>query len=849
MQAYFQSSESVAQAVTSFPHEAGVLSEAQVVYLGELARYADQWFNFGTRKLNRDNAPKMPINPATGGNAKVDDPTTAGTFDQAVAQVGPRGFGRGGGVGVLMTTAAANFVGLDFDDVRNPDSGELNEMGAEVVERFAKTYVEVSPSGKGLRVFCSGAISAGKVTVKGGSVEVYPAGAKRFLRVTGAVVEGCAGVVTECQDGLDWLAQVLGGLKGVRSTQTPDSVSGGMVDGGAVVGPVAVAGGISSNDGGVAGAGGGVAVTTSASISPMDQIDQWFAALRERRPAMDPAEVLAGMQARAAEKPTGQLAKAMKGDTGPWSKDASQMDFFLSCEAIRRGCDSVEDVDTVLMATGAKRAKWAEKRGGFGDLFTQTVHSALKSVVNKAPRLIKATSPHPKPETVGRIRGLQAAGGHVSQTAGGKLKPTLHTMVTILRNAAPGLFAYDEFRATTFRTRSLAELEPYGNEVPGPVVDDDYRRVTLYLEREFELAATVKDVREAVLTVAKDFRHNPIGTSLQQLEAEWLKAGRPKVLDTWLTKYMMVDDTGIEDYVRKVGRASVMQTVRRVLAPGAEVHSMPVFIGNGGNDKGKMLKALAGAVGENLFTDNRFDLRNSKDVVEKLARFLIVEWGEYGPQTDQSAFKAAMTQQGDTHRKAYDFESEDFPRQFTLWGTSNQREFISDPTDGEARRLWPLHLKYQAAADVEGFKQAARLMWGEATWHAKNTDERHYIDRRDAAEFAQWNEVIRVCRIPDPIEDALDAFLTDWAMADGWLSRIVTTNDVAKAIDQVDPYTTKPKRGDFIRVNALMTARGMIKTQNEAKAKAWRMPPDVKRRLLGEPEGESGGGLRVKKSG
>lgn len=815
--------------------------EANRQHLQRLVPFAEHWFCWGKRQPNKAGEFKVPIDPKTGKAGSASDPATAGAFEQASAQcVRGYGYGRGGGVGVLMTTATAGFVGLDFDDVRDPDSGEVNDMGAEVVRRFAGNYVEISPSGKGLRVFCLGSITASKTTISGGSVEVYPAGAKRYLRVTGALVTGCAGEVVDGQGGLDWLAGLVAAAKGEAKAVTPTI-------GGSEVGVVgSVAGGEAAND---PSNGGDVVVAakvTSASSSATE-IEQWFAVMRERRLAMDPAEVLAGMQQAAAEQPTGKLAMAMKGDAGRWSKDESSMDFFLFCEVIRRGCDSVEDVDNVLMATGARRAKWNEKRAKFGDFFTQTVHAALKAEVGKRPKS-KAIKAAPSTETAGRIRGMQTAGGHVAQTAGGKLKPTLHTMVTILRTAAPGLFAYDEFRAATFRTRSLAELEPHGIKVPGPVVDDDYRRVALFLEREFELAATVKDVREAVLTVAKDCRHNPIGTSLERLAIEWVEAGKPKVLDTWLTKYMMVDDTGLEDYVRKVGRAAVMQTVRRVLVPGAEVHSMPVFIGNGGNDKGKMLKALAEAVGENLFTDNRFDLRNSKDVVEKLARFLIVEWGEYGPQTDQAAFKAAMTQQSDTHRKSYGFESEDFVRQFTLWGTSNQRELISDPTDGEARRLWPLYLKYQAAADVEGFKQAARLMWGEATWCAKQTDERHYIDRRDAVEFAQWNEVIRVCRVPDPIEDALDVFIQDWAMSADWGSRIVTTNDVAKAIDQVDPYTGKAKRGDFIRVNGLMTARGMVKTQNAAKAKAWRMPPEVKRRVLGEPEQFSGSGLKVRKA-
>jgi hypothetical protein len=272
----FQASAHALQAHTEFPHTAGELLDAQVVYLGALAKYVDQWFNFGTRKLNHDKEPKVPINPATGGAAKVDDPATAGTFDEAVAQVGPRGFGRGGGVGVHMRTAKTGFVGLDIDGVRDPDSGDLNEIGAEVVRRFAGAYVEISPSGKGLRVFCLGqAYQAVSPKRDGVKVEIYPGGSHNanWLRTTGALVSGTGGVVTECQAGLDWVAQVVAGWKAAKGEAKAVTPTNGGSEVGVVVG---VAGGEAANDPGiggavgVAGAGGGgeVAVITSASIRP-----------------------------------------------------------------------------------------------------------------------------------------------------------------------------------------------------------------------------------------------------------------------------------------------------------------------------------------------------------------------------------------------------------------------------------------------------------------------------------------------------------------------------------------------------------------------------------------------------
>ena len=88
---------------------------------------------------------KLPINPVTGKAASTNDPTTFGTFEQAKA-VYERG--RYDGIGILVDSIAA----FDIDHCVQEDGG-LNELAADVLAAFKDAYVEISPSGTGLRGF------------------------------------------------------------------------------------------------------------------------------------------------------------------------------------------------------------------------------------------------------------------------------------------------------------------------------------------------------------------------------------------------------------------------------------------------------------------------------------------------------------------------------------------------------------------------------------------------------------------------------------------------------------------------------------------------------------------------
>jgi|SRR5215207_8055685 len=122
---------------------------------------------------------KRPYNPNTGRKASSTDLLTWGTYDEALDAYESGGYE---GIG-FMFCSADPFVGIDFDDCRDPYSGRVSGKVLRLIERFEDCYVEVSPSGTGMHLITRGTLIVGVNTP---AIEVY--GQTRFFTVTGEVL-------------------------------------------------------------------------------------------------------------------------------------------------------------------------------------------------------------------------------------------------------------------------------------------------------------------------------------------------------------------------------------------------------------------------------------------------------------------------------------------------------------------------------------------------------------------------------------------------------------------------------------------------------------------------------------
>jgi hypothetical protein len=129
-----------------------------------------------------------------GTKASSTDARSWAPFDDVVtAWRSRRGFYDGVG---FVFTRDDPFTGIDLDDCI--DQGHLKQEFSGIVECFADSYSEVSPSGRGIKIWVRGSIPANvpKVRFKnGGGIEIYDC--KRYFTVTG---NGWRGAPLEVED-------------------------------------------------------------------------------------------------------------------------------------------------------------------------------------------------------------------------------------------------------------------------------------------------------------------------------------------------------------------------------------------------------------------------------------------------------------------------------------------------------------------------------------------------------------------------------------------------------------------------------------------------------------------------
>jgi len=138
---------------------------------------------------------KVPRDARTGRKCDATDPES-GTYFEEVLKAYQNG--EFDGIGILLLDGIG-LVGVDEDDCRNPDTGEMDRAAAMRM-RMIDSYTEVSPSGTGTRTFAFGEKPGPRCKDTAEGFEMYAH--TRFLTVTGHHVEDTPQQVKERPDEL-----------------------------------------------------------------------------------------------------------------------------------------------------------------------------------------------------------------------------------------------------------------------------------------------------------------------------------------------------------------------------------------------------------------------------------------------------------------------------------------------------------------------------------------------------------------------------------------------------------------------------------------------------------------------
>ena len=231
-----------------------------------------------------------------------------------------------------------------------------------------------------------------------------------------------------------------------------------------------------------------------------------------------------------------------------------------------------------------------------------------------------------------------------------------------------------------------------------PIVDGDEVDAALWLSRVYGAAFAPATVGDALRAVGRENRSHPVRGYLSGLQ--WDGVAR---VDAWLSRYLSVEAGPL---VASIGRCFLLSAVARIFSPGCKVDTVLILYGGQGAGKSSALRALGGA----WFSDTPLPI-GSDDVYDKIRGIWIYELAELDAfrRAEWPQIKALISSQSDNVRRKYARNAERTLRQSIFCGTTNKKEFLSDPSG--SRRFHPVEV---GAIDLAGLIADRDQLWAEA---------------------------------------------------------------------------------------------------------------------------------------
>ena len=249
----------------------------------------------------------------------------------------------------------------------------------------------------------------------------------------------------------------------------------------------------------------------------------------------------------------------------------------------------------------------------------------------------------------------------------GKVIRSLENLEKIILSITP--IAYNELT-------NVIEIKDKQGKIK-PLEKRDKELFRMEIEKRFKFKAKVIDLDTAIVSASDKFRYHPIKNKITS--SEWDETPR--------AESFFIDVLGVEDnvYNRECTRKWLLASLTRLFNNGVKFDEMIILQGGQGIGKSTTLQRLS----LGYYTDITEKLGD--EVTFKVMRTWLVELSELSTmmKTDSDSFKAWLSATKDTVRKKYGGDPDDYPRTFTVLGTTNNKEILKDRTGN--RRYWLMY--------------------------------------------------------------------------------------------------------------------------------------------------------------
>lgn len=283
----------------------------------------------------------------------------------------------------------------------------------------------------------------------------------------------------------------------------------------------------------------------------------------------------------------------------------------------------------------------------------------------------------------------------------GKYLNSANNINIILQNddSLKGTFSYNIFDRKKYINKSVPWRDISTRE---PIRDVDYAGIRNYIEVVYNIVSSSK-IEDAMQLEFERNAFHPIQEYIEGLTWD----GIPRI-ETVFSTYLGAKDSL---YTREAASIMFTAAVARVFEPGIKYDLVITVIGEQGTGKSTFFKKLG-----RLWFSDTFTTFQGKEAFEQIQGVWMLEMGELSGlrKTDIEAVKSFISKSEDMYRPAYGRTVEVYPRQCVFVGTTNEPDFLIDPTGN--RRFIPIdsHPELATKSIFDDLDNEVDQLWAEA---------------------------------------------------------------------------------------------------------------------------------------
>jgi predicted P-loop ATPase len=291
------------------------------------------------------------------------------------------------------------------------------------------------------------------------------------------------------------------------------------------------------------------------------------------------------------------------------------------------------------------------------------------------------------------------------------------------------------------------------SSILGEVSDDGIIALRQLMSDHYGFDMEDKATRDAVKSLAQQYRFDPVVDMIDQAERDWDGVER---LDRMAADYFNCEDTPIN---RAFMRKTMIGLIKRAREPGCKFDTIVVLESGEGYNKSTAWRILAG---DENFSDESIIGKSSREVQEQLSEVWIHENADLAGlrKADIETVKAYASRMVDIARPAFGHFPVKQPRHSIEVATTNSSEYLQSQTGN--RRFWPMEVL--KSIDVERLRRDRLQLIGEAASY-------HTAGESVVLDEAMWGDAgveQEQRRTKDPWEDLLENLPMYWDTIDGY---------------------------------------------------------------------------------